>query len=164
MAKIAIGMMWTRSPFEVLATSYNAGAVPATPQSAAPAALAVFALERPRPELCTRIDARVKGMFANGLVAEIRALLAGERPPSPVAAQGVGYREVLDHLAGRATLDETIARVQVRSRQFAKRQATWFRGLVEVHPWPVATGEPPEATAERLAAAIEKLIASGTAN
>ena len=65
---------------------------------------------------------------------------------------------MLDHLAGRATLDQTVARVQVRSRQFAKRQATWFRGLVEVRPWPVATDEVPEATAERLAAEIESSI------
>ncbi len=130
----------------------------------APTGVAVFALERPRAELCARIDGRVVRMFADGLVAEVRALEAGARPPGPVAAQGVGYREVLDHLAGRATLDQTVARVQVRSRQFAKRQATWFRGLVEVQPWPVATDEVPDATAERLAAAIEGLIASGPAN
>ncbi len=120
----------------------------------APAGVVVFALERPRAELCVRIDRRVVGMFTDGLVAEVRALEAGVRPPGPVAAQGVGYREVLDHLAGRVGLDQTIARVQARSRQFAKRQATWFRGLVEVQPWPVSPAEAPEGTAERLAAAI----------
>jgi tRNA dimethylallyltransferase len=120
----------------------------------APAGVAVFALERPRGELRDRIDRRVVAMFADGLVAEVGALLAGPRPPGPVAAQGVGYREVLDHLAGRAGLDATIALVQARTRQFAKRQATWFRGLAEVRPWPVAPDEPPEATAERLAAGL----------
>jgi tRNA dimethylallyltransferase len=130
----------------------------------APAGVAVFALQRPRAELGARIDGRVVQMFSDGLVAEVRALEAGARPPGPVAAQGVGYREVLDHLAGRAPLDQTIARVQIRSRQFAKRQATWFRGLVEVRPWPIGAGELPEATAERLAGAIEGAITSGPAN
>ena len=111
----------------------------------------VFALERPRERLRGRIDRRVEGMFAEGLVDEVRALQAGPRPMGPVAAQGVGYREVVDLLAGRTTLAETIALVQARTRQFAKRQATWFRGLAEVRPWPVEPDEPPEVTAERLA-------------
>ena len=68
-----------------------------------------------------------------------------------MAAQGVGYREVLDRLAGRLTFEETVARVQARTRQFAKRQATWFRGLSEVRPWPLAVDEPPDVTADRLA-------------
>jgi tRNA dimethylallyltransferase len=124
----------------------------------APAGVAVFALERPRPVLHRRIDERVVAMFAAGLVAEVRALALAPRPLplGAAAAQGVGYREVLDHLAGRATLEETVLRVQARTRQFAKRQATWFRGLAEVRPWPVAEGESPEATAERLAAAVEE--------
>ena len=70
---------------------------------------------------------------------------------SPVAAQGIGYREVIAMLAGQATLDETIDRIQTRSRQFAKRQATWFRGLEEVHTFPVAPGDDPETVADRLA-------------
>ena len=120
----------------------------------APAGVAVFALERPRAELHERIDRRVVGMFADGLVEEVRALESGARPPGPVAAQGVGYREVIDHLAGRVGLDATVARVQARTRQFAKRQATWFRGLAEVRPWPVAPDEPPEATAAAAGRAI----------
>jgi tRNA dimethylallyltransferase len=110
----------------------------------------VVAIERPRDVLHDRINRRVQDMFAAGLVDEVRALLAGPRPLHPVPAQGVGYREVIDLLAGRAALDETIARVQARTRQFAKRQATWFRGLAEVRPWPVADDEPPELSARRL--------------
>jgi tRNA dimethylallyltransferase len=121
----------------------------------APAGVAVFALERPRAELCARIDRRVVTMFADGLVAEVRTLQAGIRPLGPVAAQAVGYREVFEYLAGRAPLDQTVDRVQARTRQFAKRQATWFRGLAEVQPWPVAPDEPPDATAGRLAGAVQ---------
>jgi tRNA dimethylallyltransferase len=126
----------------------------------APAGVAVFALARPRAELHARIDTRVVRMFADGLVAEVRALQAGIYPPGRTAAQGVGYREVIDHLAGRATLEQTVARVQARTRQFAKRQTTWFRGLAEVQSWSVAPDEPAAATADRLAAAI----AGGAAN
>jgi tRNA dimethylallyltransferase len=122
----------------------------------APPGVAVFALQRPREELCDRIDRRVVQMVRDGLVEEVRRLLDGPRPLGPVPAQGVGYREVIDLLAGRATLDETVARVQARTRQFAKRQATWFRGLQEVRAWPVEGDEPAEATARRLAEAVER--------
>jgi tRNA dimethylallyltransferase len=110
----------------------------------------VVALERPRPELHDRINLRVLDMFAQGLVDEVRGLQAGPQPLSSVAAQGVGYKETIAHLEGRSTLPQAIELVQARTRQFAKRQATWFRGLEEVRPWPVATDESPDETAERL--------------
>ncbi len=122
---------------------------------AAPPGIPVLALDRPRAELRERIDRRVERMFVDGLVEEVRALHEAPRPPGPVAAQGVGYREVLDLLAGRVDRLGAVALVQARTRRFAKRQATWFRGLAEVRPWPVGPGEPPEATADRLARAIE---------
>ncbi|MBX6313239.1 MAG: tRNA (adenosine(37)-N6)-dimethylallyltransferase MiaA [Isosphaeraceae bacterium] len=115
----------------------------------------VFALERPREVLHDRINRRVMQMFADGLVEEVRRLQAGPRPLHPVPAQGVGYREVLALLAGEASRDETIARIQARSRQFAKRQMTWFRGLAEVRLWPVADDEPAVVTADRLARQID---------
>jgi tRNA dimethylallyltransferase len=120
----------------------------------APESVAVFALERPRDELRDRIDSRVVRMFADGLVEEVHRLQAGARPIGPTAAQGVGYREVLDRLAGRLSDEAMIERVQARTRQFAKRQMTWFRGLAEIHPWPVAPDEPADAIAARLAARI----------
>jgi tRNA dimethylallyltransferase len=120
----------------------------------APSGVPVFALERPRDELRARIDRRVLQMFADGLVDEVRALLTGPRPLGSVPAQGVGYREVIDMLAGTLDKDDVIARVQARTRQFAKRQATWFRGLDEVEAWPVPNDEPPDVTAQRLAVRI----------
>ena len=89
--------------------------------------------------------------FEAGFVDEVRALMAGPRPLSDVAAQAIGYREVIAMLAGQASLDETIERIQARTRQFAKRQATWFRGLEEVESVPVSADEHPEELAERLA-------------
>ncbi len=120
----------------------------------APAETLVFALQRPRPQLHDRINRRVTAMFDAGLVEEVRDLWFAPRPLSPVAAQGVGYREVIEMVQGRFGLGATIERVRARSRQFAKRQCTWFRGLAEVRPWPVLPDEDAEKVARRLAAEI----------
>ncbi len=123
----------------------------------APESVAVFALERPRPQLNERIDRRVEAMFADGLIDEVERLRNGPHPLSLVAAQAVGYREVIDLLEGRIDRAEALARTQLRTRQFAKRQATWFRNLAEVQPWPILPAdEPPEQTAERLAERINQ--------
>jgi tRNA dimethylallyltransferase len=94
----------------------------------------VLCLDLPRTELYARIDARVRRMFQDGLVDEVRRLRTLGRPVSPEASQALGYKEVLDYLDGRARLEETVTRVQTRSRNFAKRQLTWFRHLAECRP------------------------------
>jgi tRNA dimethylallyltransferase len=91
-------------------------------------------LELPRAELYERIDRRVEAMFADGLIDEARRLRALERPWSREAAQALGYKEALDFLDGKLALADTIARVQLRSRQFAKRQISWFRNLPGCRP------------------------------
>ena len=91
----------------------------------------VFVLNWPRPQLGQRIDRRVEAMFAAGLVDEVRRLSASPAPPGRTASQAVGYREVIEHLRGVRDLSETIELVKLRTRQFAKRQMTWFRSLSE---------------------------------
>ena len=98
----------------------------------------VLWLELPRGELNERIDRRVEAMFAAGFVDEARRLRALPRPWSPQAAQALGYPEVCDHLDGKMDLAQTVQRVQLRSRQFVKRQLTWFRHLPGCR---AATGE-----------------------
>ena len=70
-------------------------------------------------------------MIAQGLVEEVAALRRLPQPVSREAAQAAGFREVCEHLDGAINLDETIRRIQQRSRQLAKRQLTWFRSLPE---------------------------------
>lgn len=123
-------------------------------QRPAPASVPVLALEPPRDRLYERIDRRVLAFFEAGLVDEVRALRDGERPLSSVAAQAIGYREVLAMLDGDASLAETIERIQLRSRQFAKRQGTWFRGLEEVRSIPIDPDDDPDSIARQLAARI----------
>ena len=120
----------------------------------APATVPVFAIERPRPEIHARINLRVERMIQDGLVDEVQGLQSGPQPLGPVPAQGVGYREVIEYLEGRMPLETAVERIKARTRQFAKRQSTWFRGLVEVKSWPVPEGEAPEVTADQLALLI----------
>lgn len=86
-----------------------------------------FGLTRSTAELHTRIAARVDAMFRNGLVEETRQLLARGLAQNPTALQAIGYRQVVEHLRGERDLKETIELVRIRTRQFAKRQFTWFR-------------------------------------
>ncbi len=104
----------------------------------APAGLAprCLCLQLDRKELYARIDDRAARMLAGGLLDEARALRAPGRTLSREAAQAVGYREAFDHLDGKASFDETLGRIRLRSRQLAKRQLTWFRSLPELEPVP----------------------------
>lgn len=103
-------------------------------------ASAVFLLEWPRPELVRRIDQRVEAMFAAGLVDEVRGLLERGASFGRTASQAVGYRETLEFLRGERDLRATIELVKIRTRQFAKRQLTWFRSLSECRPVPLEPG------------------------
>jgi tRNA dimethylallyltransferase len=104
----------------------------------------VFWLAAPRRWLYERIDARVEQMFVDGLVDEIRHLLAGPHPLSHTASQALGYLEVIAHLEQGVPMPETVALIQRRTRQFAKRQYTWFRNLEECRPIEMSGTETPD--------------------
>ena len=70
-------------------------------------------------------------MFEQGLVEEVRGLLDRWKELGHTAAQAVGYREVIDHLAGTLSFEEMREKVRVRTRRFARHQETWFRGMLE---------------------------------
>jgi tRNA dimethylallyltransferase len=92
-------------------------------------------LDLPRDELYRRIDARVLTMIEQGLVDEVRALRQLGRPPGREAAQGLGYKELFAYVDGQGpSLNEAVEQIQTRSRQFAKRQLTWFRHLSGCRP------------------------------
>jgi tRNA dimethylallyltransferase len=89
----------------------------------------VLCLTVPRPELYARINRRVEAMIAAGWVEEVRRLRQLPHALSREASQALGYREVGDYLDGKVSLPATVELIQTRSRQFAKRQLTWFRHL-----------------------------------
>jgi tRNA dimethylallyltransferase len=94
----------------------------------------VLWLDLPRSELYARINARVTQMILEGLVAEVKGLLESHHALGREAAQALGYKEIIEYLRGRATLEEAVGRIQTRTRNFAKRQITWFRHIPECQP------------------------------
>ena len=94
----------------------------------------VLWLDLPRPELYARIDVRVDQMLANGLVEEVKALSRLLKPLSREASQALGYKELLAYLNGHHSLEAAAERIRTRSRNYAKRQVTWFRHLPECVP------------------------------
>ncbi len=84
-------------------------------------------LTLPQDELKNRIERRVEAMFDLGLIAEVESLLAAGYSATLKALQTIGYREVVEHLAGHWSRDEMRARIIRNTRLYAKRQLTWFR-------------------------------------
>lgn len=93
----------------------------------------VAVVTRSRADMDARIDRRVERMFAAGWIEECEALAADPRGLSKEAAQAIGYRAILDWLAGgRATSEaELITKIQTETRRFARRQLTWLRRLAQ---------------------------------
>jgi tRNA dimethylallyltransferase len=114
----------------------------------------VFWLAAPRHWLYERINARVERMIADGLVDEVRRLLAGPHPLSHTASQALGYQEAIAHLEQGVPMPETVAVIQRRTRQFAKRQYTWFRNLEECRPIETTGAETPDELAEAIFSAV----------
>jgi tRNA dimethylallyltransferase len=112
----------------------------------------VFVLGWSRAALHRRIDARVEGMFAAGLMDEVRGLLGQFGTLGRTASQAVGYREAIAYLRGETSWQETHRRVKVRTHQFARRQETWFRSLSECRRIEQDASTSAAETAERLVA------------
>lgn len=92
-----------------------------------PFAILQLGLTLPRPELYRRIDQRIESMLAAGWLTEVEALLAAGVPPEAPPMSAIGYRQLVEHLQGKLTLDEARRQIQRRSRQFVRRQANWFK-------------------------------------
>ena len=87
--------------------------------------ITIIGLRMPRPLLDARIDRRYDEQIAAGFVDEVRGL--SQQPFSRTARQALGYKELLDHLAGVRTFDEALALARSRTKRFARRQERWFR-------------------------------------
>ncbi|MCI2049993.1 MAG: tRNA (adenosine(37)-N6)-dimethylallyltransferase MiaA [Lachnospiraceae bacterium] len=110
-----------------------------------------FVLEMPREQLYARIDSRVDAMFEAGLADEVRELQAKGLTDRDVSMQGLGYRQVLQALDGKITMEEAKAAVKEETRHFAKRQATWFRQDRDaIHVDASAAAEDPGAIENRI--------------
>jgi tRNA dimethylallyltransferase len=84
-------------------------------------------LDPPREALYRRLDERTRRMFSLGLVEETRGILAKGYTDDLKPFASLGYRQALDVIAGKCTVEEAIASTQMETRRYAKRQWTWFR-------------------------------------
>jgi tRNA dimethylallyltransferase len=84
-------------------------------------------LDWERDALNRRINARVKQMLAGGWVEETRGLLRQQGRLSGTAGEATGYRQIIDHLEGRCSLDDAAEQIKIATRQLARRQMKWFR-------------------------------------
>ena len=96
-------------------------------QKDSPYNFAYFVLTDERANLYERIDKRVDIMLRNGLVDEVKRLKNMGYHRDMVSMQGLGYKEILDYLDGKCTLEEAVYILKRETRHFAKRQLTWFR-------------------------------------
>lgn len=78
-------------------------------------------------KLYERIEKRVDIMAQNGLVDEVLSLLKMGCTPDMLSMQGIGYKEILEHLSGSISLEEAYDKIKLNTRHYAKRQMTWFR-------------------------------------
>lgn len=86
----------------------------------------IFALDWPREVLYARIDRRVDMMLEGGLIDEVRRLMR-DSERYPTAAQAIGYKEIAAALTGRMSMADAVSLVKQATRNYAKRQLTWFR-------------------------------------
>jgi tRNA dimethylallyltransferase len=91
------------------------------------------AIKVERQELYRRIDARVEQMLQDGLVTEVRSLLASGYGKELKAMRSIGYKEVSAYLGGEIELDEAVTLIKRDTRRYAKRQMTWFSKENEIY-------------------------------
>ena len=130
---------------------------PPAPELAA--RIRVVALNPPRDELYSRINARAERMFAGGLIEEVESLIATGVPASAKAFGAHGYRRVVEYLKGKRSREDALIQMKLDTRHYAKRQLSWWRSWPGVR-WINGFGDEAWAFEE----AIEYLRASAGGN
>ncbi|OGC30707.1 tRNA (adenosine(37)-N6)-dimethylallyltransferase MiaA [candidate division WOR-1 bacterium RIFOXYB2_FULL_48_7] len=93
----------------------------------------IIGLDLPRVDLYERINQRVDHMFARGLVNEVKGLLDKGYSPNLPSLQALGYKEVIAHNPENSVSNNLVEEIKKKTRNFARRQMTWFRRFPEVH-------------------------------
>ena len=112
-----------------------------------PAEAERMVLDVDRKLLHERIAARVSQMIAGGALAEAKAVAALKLDKNLPAMKAIGLGELMDHIAGRTSLDEALAGMRTETRRYAKRQMTWFRH--QMVGWGSVTGDELSATSSQ---------------
>jgi tRNA dimethylallyltransferase len=114
----------------------------------------VIGLRRDRALESRRINARVKQMIEQGLVDEVRSLLAEDKPLSQQARCAIGYAEIIEHLEGRMSLEDAVEQIKKNTRRLAKGQRTWFKTFRLMHWIDIGPDESHESVLSRIGAIL----------
>ena len=87
----------------------------------------LLGLNRPRPELYDRVDARIQAMLDTGLVSEVKFLLDAGYSPDLPPLSAIGYRQIIAYLQGKISLEEAVVQMKRKTRRFVRSQANWFK-------------------------------------
>ena len=115
----------------------------------------IIGLRREKADASARINARVKKMIEDGLVDEVKALLAETYPLSAQARCAIGYAEIIEYINGILTLDEAIEKIKINTRKFAKAQRTWFKTFKQVQWLDIVADESGKNTLESVISALK---------
>ena len=113
-------------------------------------------LTAPRPVLQARIQRRAEEMVRRGLIEETAAVLSEGHAPHAPGLDGVGIREAVEYLHGKRARDTVAEAIAISTRQYAKRQETWFRHQLPGERITLDATRPPETLAAEIAQAWEK--------
>lgn len=113
-------------------------------------------LDPDRVALQQRLETRTRAMFAHGLIEEVRGLLAQGTTGDEKPFEALGYKQALLHMRGTLTLEQAVESTIVETRQYAKRQRTWFHRDPEIH-WLAGFGDDAEIIAHATQADINAL-------
>jgi len=102
------------------------------PSSIAPSSLKFIGIDRPREELVRRIEARCRTMMESGMIEETQTLLNQGYAETCPALTGLGYPRIVTHIKGTLSKEECLRLLIQDTRQYAKRQMTWFRHQLQV--------------------------------
>lgn len=118
----------------------------------------VIGLRWERAVLYERINRRVDLIMEQGLVNEVRQLMAAGVSRTAQAMKGIGYKETAAYLDGECSLDEAVYEIKKATRHFAKRQLTWYRKMPYIH-WFDADGKTTEELLQEILPKIEEFFA-----
>jgi tRNA dimethylallyltransferase len=120
----------------------------------------VIGLKRPREELYKRVDSRIDCMFAKGFVKEVEGLLASGIPLASHSLSAIGYSEVVRYLQGELNIEEVIAMMRKKTRNFIRKQANWFKPDDPYIEWFEMEPDP----IEEIHSSVKKWLSKGYSN
>lgn len=121
-------------------------------------AATMFALDVDRDVLYHRVNERVDHQVAEGLISEVAWLLERYGERLATARQAIGYKEIIEYLENRASVDEALETLKRNTRRYAKRQITWFRRYTDLEWLPATTDDQRATAATRLKQAAEGIV------